>query len=86
MTSTTTKIVGDDEERSTGSPLVCAYIVGMNPKKAPTQAPKCPKCEGPLEFTGLPDVSGPVYFRLYKCESCGVVRVDVEPESSVGWG
>ena len=85
MTSTYTKIVGDEEELSAGSPFVCAYIVSMNAKKTPTQAP-CPKCEGPLEFTGLPDVSGPVYFRLYKCETCGVIRVDVEPESSVGWG
>ena len=86
MTSTYTKIAGDEEGLSTGSPSVYAYIQAVNAKKAPTQAPKCPKCEGPLEFTGLPDVSGPVYFRLYKCETCGVVRVDVEPESSVGWG
>jgi len=56
-------------------------------EKPPVQhPPHCPTCEGPIEFTGLPDVSGPVYFRLYRCEKCGVFRVDVEEELTVGWG
>ena len=61
-------------------------VEAMREEKPKREVPSCPHCEGHLEFTGLPDVSGPVYFRLYNCASCGVVRIDVEPEPAVGWG
>ncbi|GEM_PF-3116780 len=38
----------------------------------------CPTCEGQMRFTGLPDFSGPIYYRIYKCARCGFVRQDVE--------
>lgn len=62
------------------------YSDFMKQQKPPKKPPRCPTCEGILEFTGLPDVSGPVYFRLYRCENCGIVRLDVEAEEAVGWG
>ena len=46
----------------------------------------CPTCEEMMRFTGLPDVSGPIYFRIYSCQKCGYVRSEVEDESPVGWG
>lgn len=38
-----------------------------------------------MVFTGLPDLSGPVHFRFYRCRTHGVIRIDV-PERSEGWG
>ena len=46
----------------------------------------CPTCDAMMKFTGLPDVSGPVYFRIYKCANCGYIRQDVEAEDPQGWG
>jgi hypothetical protein len=39
-----------------------------------------------MRFTGLPDVSGPIYYRIYKCPNCGFVREDVGDEDPDGWG
>lgn len=55
---------------------------GMNQ----TAALPCPECGGELAFTGLPNVAGPVYFRIYHCETCGYVRIPVEGERPEGWG
>lgn len=46
----------------------------------------CPKCSSRMQFTGLPDVSGPVYVRFYRCARCGIVRQEVNEEGVVGWG
>ena len=46
----------------------------------------CPTCDQMMRFTGLPDVSGPIYYRIYKCPKCGFVRHDVDEEDPVGWG
>ncbi len=46
----------------------------------------CPTCDGKMRFTGLPDVSGPIYYRIYKCSKCGYKREDVSAEASDGWG
>lgn len=48
--------------------------------------PPCPECQRPMAFTGLPDVSGPVYFRIWRCRPHGFVRVPVSGEQSDGWG
>jgi hypothetical protein len=37
-------------------------------------------------YTGLPDFSGPVYERVYKCPQHGYVRVGVDGEPLDGWG
>jgi len=46
---------------------------------------RCPTCGALMAFTGLPDISGPVHFRFYRCPSHGVVRVDFD-EDKRGWG
>jgi rubredoxin len=47
----------------------------------------CPTCEAPMTFTGLPNLSGPIYVRIYRCPTCGYVRVPVDTEESPeGWG
>ena len=46
----------------------------------------CTGCDAQMKFTGLPDVSGPVYYRIYKCQNCGFVRQDVDSEELEGWG
>ena len=46
----------------------------------------CSKCGAELEFTGQPNLSGPVYFHIYRCENCGLVRLPVREESPEGWG
>ena len=46
----------------------------------------CPHCQATMVWTGLPDCSGPIYVRFYRCPNCGVVKVDVPPERMIGWG
>ncbi|MFT5353890.1 MAG: hypothetical protein ACI9KE_001090 [Polyangiales bacterium] len=46
----------------------------------------CPTCAEPMIYTGLPDFSGPVYERVYKCPQHGYVRVGVDGEPLDGWG
>lgn len=38
-----------------------------------------------MAFTGLPDISGPIHFRFYRCPEHGVVRIDFD-EGKEGWG
>lgn len=46
----------------------------------------CLKCSNTMVWTGLPDCSGPIYVRFYKCPECGIVKVDVPEEQTIGWG
>ncbi|MEM1022947.1 MAG: hypothetical protein AAGD10_10315 [Myxococcota bacterium] len=46
---------------------------------------RCTICGASMEFTGLPDISGPIRHRFYRCENCGLVRVDVD-EDGDGYG
>ncbi|MEM9192113.1 MAG: hypothetical protein AAGF12_23270 [Myxococcota bacterium] len=46
----------------------------------------CPKCGRHMRFTGLPDVAGPVYERIYQCREHGYVRLKVTGETPEGWG
>lgn len=46
----------------------------------------CPRCGRAMRFTGLPDLAGPVYFRVYRCRDHGPVRVPVHGERPDGWG
>ena len=56
----------------------------MDTPKAPTCP--CPTCQSEMTWTGLPDCSGPIYVRFYKCPKCGIVKVDVSEERTIGWG
>jgi DNA-directed RNA polymerase subunit RPC12/RpoP len=47
---------------------------------------RCPDCGRRMVYTGLPDVSGPVRFRFYRCPEHGVVRVDARDDTADGWG
>ncbi|HJL42899.1 MAG TPA: hypothetical protein RMG48_16455 [Myxococcales bacterium LLY-WYZ-16_1] len=52
-----------------------------------SEAPPCPRCGGgPSAYTGLPDLAGPVRWKLFRCPDCGHVhRVEVD-EPAEGWG
>ncbi len=39
-----------------------------------------------MRFTGLPDLAGPVYERIYRCPEHGYIRVAVGGEAPAGWG
>lgn len=55
------------------------------PTKQETTRP-CPKCTSPMQWTGLPDCSGPIYVRFFRCPNCGVIKIDVRDEGPIGWG
>ena len=36
---------------------------------------KCPECEKEMQYTGLPDIAGPIQFRFYRCLEHGIFKV-----------
>ena len=36
---------------------------------------KCPVCGEEMEYTGQPDLAGPIQFRFYRCLEHGVFKV-----------
>ena len=44
------------------------------PTQPTGQTLPCPKCKENMTWTGLPDCSGPIYVRFYKCPKCGIVK------------
>ena len=59
----------------------------MDTPKAPKEHTRpCPTCQSEMTWTGLPDCSGPIYVRFYKCPKCGIVKVNVSEERTIGWG
>jgi uncharacterized Zn finger protein len=55
------------------------------PEEPEPERRRCGTCGASMEFTGLPDISGPIRHRFFRCENCGVVRVDVDEEPD-GYG
>ena len=41
--------------------------------------PICPECKKEMEYTGYPDIAGPIRFRFYRCLEHGIFKV-YEPE------
>ena len=39
----------------------------------------CPECQKEMEYTGYPDIAGPIRFRFYRCLEHGIFKV-YEPE------
>jgi len=37
--------------------------------------PICPECGVEMEYTGLPDIAGPIAFRFYRCLKHGIFKV-----------
>jgi len=56
------------------------------PSTSTSETMPCPTCQATMTWTGLPDCAGPIYVRFYKCPNCGIVKVDVPEESTIGWG
>lgn len=56
--------------------------------RLPAQPPDvpCPRCGRDMRFTGLPDFSGPVYERIWKCPDHGYLPLSVDGEPLDGWG
>lgn len=52
----------------------------------PDEGRPCDGCGGVMFYTGLPNFSGPVQYRFFRCRTCGVRRVDVDEEPVEGWG
>ena len=56
------------------------------PRRQGPTARKCPTCGSWMEWTGQPNLAGPIYVRFFRCPKCGIVRVDVPREGGDGWG
>ena len=37
--------------------------------------PICPECQKEMDYTGLPDIAGPILFRFYRCRQHGIFKV-----------
>lgn len=56
------------------------------PPRRPDETRPCEVCGETMAWTGQPSFSGPVRFRFFRCPTCGVRKVDVDPERFDGWG
>ena len=52
----------------------------------PDETRPCDACGQAMTWTGLPNFSGPVRFRFFRCPKCGIRKIPVDPELVDGWG
>ena len=56
------------------------------PTGIPDETLPCDQCGLIMVWTGQPSFSGPVRFRFFRCQTCGVRKIPVRREPADGWG